>query len=67
MQIIDSPMDLRTVREQLLVGNYQSKSEFLKDIRMIFSNSRQYNTNPRSRVSQKMKRKKNQEKKIHNN
>lgn len=44
-------MDLRTVREELIGGNYQSKSDFLKDVRMIFTNSRHYNTNPRSRVS----------------
>lgn len=51
LQIVDTPMDLRTVKEDLLGCNYQSKSEFLKDVRIIFSNSRQYNTNPRSRVS----------------
>ncbi|XP_031621174.1 bromodomain and WD repeat-containing protein 3 isoform X2 [Contarinia nasturtii] len=50
LQIIDSPMDLRTVKEELLIGSYQSKSEFLKDVRMIFSNSRLYNTNTRSRI-----------------
>lgn len=51
LQIIDSPMDLRTIKEDLIGGNYDSQSDFFKDIRMIFINSRQYNTNNRSRVS----------------
>lgn len=51
LQVIDTPMDLRTVKEELIGGNYQSKSECLKDVRMIFTNSRHYNTNQRSRVS----------------
>ncbi|XP_055320942.1 bromodomain and WD repeat-containing protein 3 isoform X2 [Sitodiplosis mosellana] len=50
LQVIDTPMDLRTVKEDLLGSNYQSKMEFLKDVRMIFTNSRHYNTNPRSRI-----------------
>lgn len=54
LHIIDTPMDLRTVREELIGGNYQSKSDFLKDVRMIFTNSRLYNTNHRSRVSLSM-------------
>lgn len=52
LQIVSSPMDLRTVKEELIGGNYESQSQFIKDMRMIFSNSRKYNTNPRSRVSQ---------------
>lgn len=49
-KIIDSPMDLGTVREELIGENYSSPIEFCKDIRMIFSNSRSYNTNKRSKV-----------------
>lgn len=52
LQIVSSPMDLRTVKEELIGGNYESQSQFIKDMRMIFSNSRKYNTNPRSRVNQ---------------
>lgn len=52
LQIVSSPMDFRTVKEELIGGNYESQSQFIKDMRMIFSNSRKYNTNPRSRVSQ---------------
>lgn len=51
LQIVDTPMDLRTVKEELLGCNYEAKSDFLKDVRMIFTNSRSYNTNPLSRVS----------------
>jgi bromodomain and WD repeat domain-containing protein 1/3 len=50
-QVIDTPMDLRTVKEDLLGGNYQSPLEFCKDMRLIFTNSKNYNTNKRSRVS----------------
>lgn len=51
LQIIDTPMDLMTIKEDLLGGNYQSPQIFLKDMRLVFSNSRAYNTNTRSRVS----------------
>ena len=50
-QVIDTPMDLRTVKEDLLGGNYESPHEFCKDMRLIFINSKNYNTNKRSRVS----------------
>lgn len=43
-------MDLRTVKEDLLGGNYESPLEFAKDMKLIFTNSRNYNTNKRSRV-----------------
>ena len=43
-------MDLRTVKEDLLGGNYETPAEFAKDVKMIFTNSRNYNTNKRSRV-----------------
>lgn len=47
---VDTPMDLRTIKEDLLGGNYETINEFVKDMRLIFSNSRNYNTNKRSRV-----------------
>jgi hypothetical protein len=50
-QVIDTPMDLRTVKEDLLGGNYESPLGFCKDMRLIFANSKNYNTNKRSRVS----------------
>lgn len=49
-QIIDTPMDLRTVKEDLLGGNYETPQEFAKDMKLIFTNSRNYNTNKRSRI-----------------
>lgn len=52
-QIIDTPMDLRTVKEDLIGGNYETPLEFAKDMKLIFTNSRNYNTNKRSRVSGK--------------
>ncbi|XP_024885471.1 PH-interacting protein isoform X2 [Temnothorax curvispinosus] len=49
-QIIDTPMDLRTVKEDLLGGNYETPVEFAKDMKLIFTNSRNFNTNKRSRI-----------------
>ncbi|KAK0089616.1 hypothetical protein PV325_006326 [Microctonus aethiopoides] len=49
-QIIDTPMDLRTVKEDLIGGNYETPLEFAKDMKLIFTNSRNYNTNKRSRI-----------------
>lgn len=43
-------MDMRTVKEDLLGGNYETPLEFAKDMKLIFTNSRNYNTNKRSRV-----------------
>lgn len=49
-------MDLRTVKEDLLGGNYESPIVFAKDMRLIFQNSKNYNTNKRSRVCTQEKR-----------
>lgn len=51
LEIISTPMDLRTVKEDLLGGNYEDPLDFAKDVRLIFQNSKNYNTNKRSRVS----------------
>lgn len=51
LEIIATPMDLRTVKEDLLGGNYEDPLDFAKDVRLIFQNSKNYNTNKRSRVS----------------
>jgi len=48
--VIDTPMDLQTCKEELRGGNYQSPLEFHKDMSMIFSNSKQYNTDKKSSV-----------------
>ncbi|XP_054726598.1 bromodomain and WD repeat-containing protein 3 [Anastrepha obliqua] len=50
LEIISSPMDLRTVKEDLLGGNYEDPLDFAKDVRLIFQNSRNYNTNKRSQI-----------------
>ncbi|CAB0011603.1 unnamed protein product, partial [Nesidiocoris tenuis] len=49
-KVIDTPMDLGTIKEELLGGNYTNPAEFCKDVRMIFSNSKSYNTNKRSKI-----------------
>ncbi|KAH8021540.1 hypothetical protein HPB51_015936 [Rhipicephalus microplus] len=48
--IIDMPMDLSTVRDRLTRDLYPSPVEFCKDMRLIFANSRNYNTNKKSRI-----------------
>jgi bromodomain and WD repeat domain-containing protein 1/3 len=50
-QMIDTPMDLGTVREELYGNNYDDPTAFCKDMRLIFTNSKNYNTNKKSRVS----------------
>nr|XP_029722575.1 PH-interacting protein-like [Aedes albopictus] len=50
LQIVDTPMDLRTIKEDLLGGNYETPADFCKDMKLIFQNSRNYNTNKRSRI-----------------
>lgn len=50
LQVIDHPMDLGTVREQLQVSNYATPMDFAKDVRLIFENSKKYNTLKKSRI-----------------
>jgi len=50
LQVIDHPMDLQTVREQLQVSNYATPMDFAKDVRLIFENSKNFNTNKKSRI-----------------
>lgn len=50
LQVVECPMDLSTVREELVAGNYETIREFYKDVRLIFSNSKNYNTNQKSRI-----------------
>ncbi|XP_042863346.1 bromodomain and WD repeat-containing protein 3-like isoform X2 [Penaeus japonicus] len=49
-QVIDIPMDLTTVREELSASGYSTPHDFAKDVRLIFTNSKNYNTNKRSRI-----------------
>uniref|UniRef100_A0A671MYB9 Bromodomain and WD repeat-containing protein 3-like n=1 Tax=Sinocyclocheilus anshuiensis TaxID=1608454 RepID=A0A671MYB9_9TELE len=48
--IIDTPMDLGTVSETLMGGNYENPMEFAKDVRLIFSNSKAYTPNKKSQI-----------------
>ncbi|OBS79128.1 hypothetical protein A6R68_18480, partial [Neotoma lepida] len=48
--VIDTPMDFSTVKETLESGNYDSPLEFYKDVRQIFSNSKAYTSNKKSRI-----------------
>ena len=49
-QVIDHPMDLQTVREELEAGNYETPMDFAKDVRLICDNSKNFNTNKKSRI-----------------
>lgn len=49
-QVIDVPMDLSTIREELSAGGYSTPLDFAKDVRLVFANSKNYNTNNKSRV-----------------
>ncbi|CAH2062052.1 unnamed protein product, partial [Iphiclides podalirius] len=50
LRVVSSPMDLGTVRERLEGGAYSRPEQFARDVRLVFSNSRLYNTNKRSRI-----------------
>lgn len=41
--IVNHPMDLSTIRDNLRQKKYQSREEFLSDISQIVENSRLYN------------------------
>ena len=43
-------MDLGNVRQNLANGAYNDPTEFTKDMRLMFSNSKSFNTNKRSRI-----------------
>ena len=44
-------MDLNTVREQLEGMIYQDPMEFCKDVRLVFTNSKSYTPNKKSKVN----------------
>ncbi|TRY75830.1 hypothetical protein TCAL_08567 [Tigriopus californicus] len=47
---ITTPMDISTVRESLLIGEFDSPHEFRRDVHLIFRNSREYNTDPKAKI-----------------
>ncbi|KAJ6662401.1 hypothetical protein lerEdw1_011814 [Lerista edwardsae] len=49
-EIIDTPMDLGTVKETLEAGNYHTPMELCKDIRLIFGNAKAYTPSKRSKI-----------------
>lgn len=49
-QTIDNPMDLAQVKEKLDFEQYANPLEFHEDMKLMFSNSRTFNTNKRSRI-----------------
>ena len=49
-QTIDNPMDFGTIKDKMDSGSYSSPHEFMKDCRLVFQNSRTFNTNKRSRI-----------------
>ncbi|CAI9591490.1 unnamed protein product, partial [Staurois parvus] len=48
--IIETPMDFSTVKATLEGSNYSDPLEFSRDVRLIFSNSKAYTPNKKSRV-----------------
>lgn len=49
-KIIDTPMDLSIIREDLKCDNYETPHEFYKDLKIMFNNAKNYTPNKRSRV-----------------
>ena len=48
--IIHTPMNLLLVKEKIENAQYSSALEFTQDIRLIFTNSKKYNTKKKSRI-----------------
>ncbi|XP_056643759.1 bromodomain and WD repeat-containing protein 3 [Diorhabda sublineata] len=49
-EIVENPMDLGTVKEKLNNNKYRLPQQFCNDMKLIFSNSRLYTPNKRSRI-----------------
>uniref|UniRef100_A0A670Z1Q9 Bromodomain and WD repeat domain containing 1 n=1 Tax=Pseudonaja textilis TaxID=8673 RepID=A0A670Z1Q9_PSETE len=49
-EIIDTPMDLATVKETLEAENYDTPMELWKDVKLIFSNAKAYTPSKRSKI-----------------
>ncbi|KAG7319574.1 hypothetical protein KOW79_016717 [Hemibagrus wyckioides] len=50
LEIIDTPMDLETVRRTLEEDRYENPTELCKDTRLIFANAKVYTPNKRSKI-----------------
>ena len=42
-KVIEKPMDLSTIEEKLNLDSYSRPKDFISDLKLIFSNCRQYN------------------------
>jgi hypothetical protein len=54
LDVVEVPMDLGTIRARLLSPRayYRSVDDFRRDLDLIFENSKAFNTDRRSRVSE---------------
>jgi len=50
--VIAEPMDLSVVEDRLQSEVYLSPVDFCKDVRLIFNNSKKYNTKKKSKVGE---------------
>lgn len=50
LTIVTTPMDLSTIREQLNAGVYSHPKDMLRDLKLVFTNSKLYNTNKQSPI-----------------
>lgn len=50
LDIIETPMDLRTVRQTLEEDRYENLTDLCKDTRLIFANAKAYTPNKRSKI-----------------
>ena len=50
LRVVDYPMDLQSVGERLRDGHYATPSEFAKDVRLIFVNSKKFSSNKESLI-----------------
>ena len=50
LDTIAIPMDLQTVGGKLEADNYATPSEFAKDVRLIFANSKEFKPNRNSKI-----------------
>ncbi|XP_068126479.1 bromodomain and WD repeat-containing protein 1 isoform X2 [Hyperolius riggenbachi] len=48
--VVKTPMDFGTIKENLEAGYYSSPLEFCKDMRLVFINAKLYTPNKRSRI-----------------
>lgn len=48
--VVDTPMDLMTIKEQLTADSYESHHEFKKDLDLVFENSKKYTPDRHSKI-----------------